>query len=63
MSRAFQQLEGPDDVRLDEASRALDRAVDVALGSKVDHRFGTVIRVHRLHQLAIPDVAADEAYA
>ena len=38
----FEQVEGADDVGLNEFARAMDRTIDMALGREVDHgtRFG-----------------------
>ncbi len=59
-AHAFEQVEGADDVGLDEFTRAVNRTIDMALGGEVDDgaRFG--IRQQVGDEIAITDVAADE---
>ena len=37
-TRLFQQAEGANDIGLDEFSRAVDGAIDMAFGSEIDNR-------------------------
>ena len=53
----------PSTLVLDEGVRAVDRAVDVALGGQVHHGIGRVLGEHRVHGGAVADVGADEGVA
>ncbi len=59
-SHRLQEPERADDVRVDEVGRAVDRAVDVALGSEVDDGPDTVVGQQPLDECSIGDVAARE---
>ncbi len=59
----FEQVEGADDVGLDEGARAFDRAVDVALGREVQHRAHFVLGQKARHQGGIADIAVHEHMA
>src|SRR3546814_9962348 len=60
VARGFQQRQRAHDVGLHEGARAVDRAVDVALGGEVDHRVGPVLGQQAVDQVAVADVALDE---
>ncbi len=56
-SHRLQQIEGADDVGLDEVAGAVDGSVDVALGGEVHHRAGLVFGQQAFDQSAVADVA------
>ncbi|KAG1433432.1 hypothetical protein G6F57_022156 [Rhizopus arrhizus] len=56
----LQQVEGPDDVRLQERARIGDGPVDVGLGGEIDQRARAVRVQQRRHRRLIGDVAVDE---
>ena len=49
----FQQAVRPDDVGIDENVGARNRAVDMALGGKVNHGAGAVLRVQAVEQCTV----------
>jgi hypothetical protein len=59
-ARAFEKIEGSDDVRLDELGRIVDRTIDVAFGREVHDRAGLVLVQELAHQSAVVDVSAHE---
>jgi len=59
----FEQMEGADDVGLDEVFRAVDGAVDVALGGEVDDGARLLFGEQFADQGAVADVALDEDVA
>ncbi len=61
--RAFEQLEGADDVGLEKGPRTVDRAVDVGLRREVEHRRRREFAVHTRHSVAVGDVALDKSEA
>ena len=58
-----QQMEGADDVGLDEFARAVNAAVHMALGGKVDHRARLVLGQQARDQGRVADVALNEVVA
>ncbi|KAG1253384.1 hypothetical protein G6F65_017491 [Rhizopus arrhizus] len=56
----LQQVEGPDDVRLQERARIGDGPVDVGLGGEIDQLARAVRVQQRRHRRLIGDVAVDE---
>ena len=56
--RRFQQTQRADDVRLDEGGRAVDRAIDMALGGKMHHGVGPEVAERRRHRRRVADVHA-----
>jgi hypothetical protein len=62
-AHGFEQVEGADDIGLDEFSRTFDRAVDVTLGGEVQHRARLVFGQQARHQFGVADVAAHEHMA
>ena len=63
-ARRLEQLEGADDVGLDEGAGVVDRAVDVALGGEVERPpSGRCSAKSAAHRGAVGDVALDEAEA
>ena len=58
VARGLEQDERPEDVRLDELARRLDRAVDVRLGGEVDDRVAALDGLG--DPLDVGDVAVDE---
>jgi hypothetical protein len=56
----LQQAEGADDIRLDEVFRAVDAAVDVALGGKIDDGARAVLVQQPGYQRGIADISLDE---
>jgi hypothetical protein len=59
----FQQVEGADDVGLDEIFRAVNGAVDVTFGGEVDDRARLVLRQQFADQFTIADVTLDKEMA
>ena len=59
----FEQAEGADDVGLDEVFRAVDAAVDVRFGGKIDDGAGLVLGEQFGDEVEIADVALDEDVA
>ena len=62
-AHGFEQAEGADDVGLDEIFRAVDAAVNVRLGRKIDDGAGLVLGEQPGDELEIADVALDEVVA
>ena len=59
----FKQVKRADDVGLDEFARAMDGAVDVAFGGKVDDRARTVLGQQLRQQRTVADVALHKGVA
>ncbi len=59
----FEQAEGADDIGLDEVFRAVDAAVDMRLGRKIDHRTRLVLGQQAADQFDVANVALDENMA
>jgi hypothetical protein len=53
-------MKGADNVGLDEFTRTVDGAVDMALSGKVDDSAGTVFGQQSIDQCCLADVAAHE---
>ena len=53
-------MKGADNVSLDEIARTMDRAVDMALGGKVDDGAGAVLGQQSTNQRGLANVAAHE---
>ena len=62
-ARRFEQHERADDVRVDERLRAVDRPIDVRLGSEIQDGVRPRVGEHARHDVAIGDVALDERHA
>ncbi len=56
----FEQVEGADDVGLDEVARPVDGAIDMALGGEVDDGTGLSICQQFADELTVSDVAKHE---
>src|SRR6202023_2892042 len=63
LARCLEQLEGADDVGVDEVAGVVDRAVDVALGGKVEHRRRALLGEEAAHLGTVGDVAGGEPEA
>ena len=63
LTRRFQQLEGPHQIRLDEGGRAIDGAVDVGLRREVEDGVGALLADDLLHRGAVRDVRLHEVKA
>ena len=59
----FEQAEGADDVGLDEVFRAVDAAVDVRFGGKIDDGARLVLGEQPGDEVEVADVALDEEVA
>ena len=59
----FEQLEGADDVGLDEFAGAVDRAVDVRFGGEIDDGARLVLGEQAADKVKVADVALDEGVA
>jgi hypothetical protein len=59
-ANALKQVEGTDDVRLDELAGPVDRTVHMALCGKVDDGTRLVLRQKRIDAVAVTDVATHE---
>ena len=59
----FKQAEGTDDVGLDEVFRAVDAAVDVRFGGKIDNGAGLVLGEQFGDEVEVADVTLDEGVA
>ena len=59
----FEQIEGADDVGLDEIAGTVDGAIHMALRREVDYRARAVLCEQPAHQLRIADVALHEDVA
>ncbi len=59
----FEQAEGADDVGLDEVFRAMDAAVNVRFGGKIDDGAGLVLGKQFGDEVEIADLALDEDVA
>ena len=57
----FEQVEGPDDVGVDEVGGGVDRAIHVALGGEMHHGARPVLLEDTLDRVAVANVGADEA--
>src|SRR5690606_27825251 len=57
---SFQQCQRANHVGLDEGGRAVDRAVDVALGGEVQDRVRLVFGQQPPNQITVTDVPLDE---
>ena len=55
--RAFEQVQGADDIGLHELGRAIDRAIDVGFGGEVDDCHWLMRGEDALHECAITDIA------
>ena len=62
-SHRLQQAEGAHDVGLNELTGAMDGAVHMAFGGKVDHRAGLVLGQQAADQVGIADVALKQLVA
>ena len=62
-AHGFEQAEGADDVGLDEVFRAVDAAVDVGFGGKIDHGAGLMLGEQFGDEVEVADVALDEEVA
>ena len=62
-AHGFEQAEGADDVGLDEVFRAVDAAVDVRFGGKIDDGAGLVLGEQLGDEVEVADVALDEDVA
>ena len=62
-ARGLEQAVGAQHVGADEGVRAVDRAIDMALGGEMHHRIGGMLGEHRIHGVAVADVGADEGVA
>ena len=62
-AHGFEQAEGADDVGLDEVFRAVDAAVNVRFGGKIDDGAGLVLGEQFGNEVEIADVALDEDVA
>ena len=60
LPRGIEQLEGPQNVGVDEGGGVVDRAVHVRLGGEVDDGRRAVFGDRAIDRLAVGDVAADE---
>ena len=54
----IQEDRGPDDIRMDEIFRRIDRAIHMRLGREIDHRKKLMPNHEPLDQRAIADVAS-----
>ena len=59
-AHGFEQVEGADDVGLDEVFRTMDTAVDVRFGGEIDDGAGLVVGEEIHHEIEVADVAVDE---
>ena len=59
----FEQAEGADDVGLDEVFRAVDAAVNVRFGGKIDDGARLVLGEQPGDEVEVADVAVDEDMA
>ena len=59
----LEQAEGADDIGLDELTRAVNAAVDMALGGKVQHGGRAMLSQQACHQHTIADVALHQRAA
>ena len=59
----FEEVEGADDVRLDELGGAVDGPVDMGLGGEVHDGAGLMLGEQARNQFGIPDIAADKGVA
>ena len=62
-AHGFEQAEGADDVGLDEVFRAVDAAVDVGFGGKIDDGAGLVLGKQLGDEVEVADVALDKDVA
>ena len=60
---SFEQAEGADDVGLDEVFRAVNAAVDVRFGGKIDDGARLVLGKQPGDEIEVADVALDEEVA
>ena len=60
LSGGFDEVEGADDVGLDEGLRAFDGVVDVAFGREVDDALDVVLGKEGFYEGFVADVAFDE---
>ena len=62
-AHGFEQAEGADDVGLNEVFGAVNGAVHMAFGGKVQHGAGAVLGQQAIHQVAIAQVAMHKGVA
>ena len=62
-AHGFEQAEGADDVGLDEVFRAVDAAVNVRFGGKIDDGAGLMLGKQLGDKVEVADVALDEEVA
>jgi len=56
-AHGLQQIEGTDNIRVDEIARTVDGAVDMTYGREIDDRTRLVNQQQMAHQFPIGDVA------
>jgi len=56
-THGFEQVEGADHIGLDKLARTMDRAIDMRLGRKVDHRTRLVLSQQLFNQRPIANIA------